>query len=830
MRTRSRIVGLALVGLVGALAPAATAVPDQQPAGHDDTIEVGPSIEQHLGASLSGEEAAAVAELQRRSQRNAAEQGLASRARDKVAPGERGTIDDSPDANPGPEPVQDATSHQLVGTEREWLALDDTSQTPGSVLGYYEKNYRLAAVGEHIEVWVAVGDNGSYDEATGTYVLPFAAGDDCRNLIDYDGQTRVEVTPGQINQLVADFDLNIHPLETEALATPPDRDGSNSLYDLYDDFVFGDALSERPVDYFVTGDDGGGRTVALIDNVRDDNYYTSPDQDQLSYIAGFFSPFFNDAFDRNVMTIDAYDWLHRTGANPPDDASPDPCEGAAARPFLYEGTFAHEWQHLLQSYVGGETTWVNEGLSDWVQTLTGYVDPSQSINEPEYDSHIQCFTGFLAEFTEYNQTPRETSGPENSLTWWEDQGPGEILCDYGAAYTFMEYAYGQFGQSALQYLFAAPEAGLASVEGMLDDAGDDRSAREFLHDWTAAVALDGPLGDNGQKLQGGDARDFIAPTLDSYINWDENDAWDSAGAPPNGSDYVRLREGGDWIQGNRLRSITFEGSDIANVDPTRWTSVDDGGDAVLYSGSGDGLDNTMAFAATVPASDPSLAFETKFSIEYGWDYGFVQVSTDGGATWESVADELTNADNQVGSPVSPGYFEQIADQLPGIGGNSVSPADVDPSNTMGPEWISAEFDLSDWAGDDVLIGFRYMTDGAFALPGWWVDDISLGGAVVTDGSSVEGLSSYDELNPSSVEGWNLTLIGYKSNSRGAPAAVLTTEVAPGEPISFDRGDLRNFRRHDVVAAIVTLDDSTEQLFKYAPYELTVNGQLQPGGS
>ena len=137
----------------------------------------------------------------------------------------------------------------------------------------------------------------------------------------------------------------------------------------------------------------------------------------MSYVAGFFSSFFNAAFDRNVMTIDAYDWLRRTGANPPDDGSPDACEGAAARPFLYEGTFAHEWQHLLQSYVGGETTWVNEGLSDWVQTLTGYVDPSQQIDEAEYNSHIQCFTGLLSVPTDYNQLPREDSGPENSLTW-----------------------------------------------------------------------------------------------------------------------------------------------------------------------------------------------------------------------------------------------------------------------------------------------------------------------------------------------------------------------------------------------------------------------------
>jgi hypothetical protein len=35
---------------------------------------------------------------------------------------------------------------------------------------------------------------------------------------------------------------------------------------------------------------------------------------------------------------------------------------------------------------------------------------------------------------------------------------------------------------------------------------------------------------------------------------------------------------------------------------------------------------------------------------------------------------------------------------------------------------------------------------------------------------------------------------------------------------------------DVVAAIVTYDDPTESVDQYAPYTLTVEGALQPGGS
>ena len=149
--------------------------------------------------------------------------------------------------------------------------------------------------------------------------------------------------------LITQFDTNMYPKETAAFSTPPDRDGTNAL-------LGPDANGNGGV---YTG--GGDKTVTLVDNVRDDNYYTFPAAP--TYIAGFFSTQFNELFDRNVMTIDAFDWAHRTGANPPDEPTADLCTSRPARPRLYEGTFAHEWQHLLHYYTDpNETTWMNEGL------------------------------------------------------------------------------------------------------------------------------------------------------------------------------------------------------------------------------------------------------------------------------------------------------------------------------------------------------------------------------------------------------------------------------------------------------------------------------------
>ena len=166
------------------------------------------------------------------------------------------------------------------------------------------------------------------------------------------------------------------------------------------------------------------------------------------------------------MTIDAFDWAHRTGANPPDEPTADPCTSRPARPHLYEGTFAHEWQHLLQYYTDPfETNWINEGLSDFAQTLVGYVDATATVDQPGADSHLYCFQGFGTVQTPYNPNPRDCGGAQNSLTLWgEDPNPAAVLADYGNAYSMMLYLYDRFGTDFMSALHRDGEhQGLASL-------------------------------------------------------------------------------------------------------------------------------------------------------------------------------------------------------------------------------------------------------------------------------------------------------------------------------------------------------------------------------
>jgi hypothetical protein len=640
-------------------------------------------------------------------------------------------LPDRPRFRPAPAARKAAAPTPAVGTVRQWLGLDDVGGT------FYRKDYTLRGVGDHVEVWVA------NDRA-------FPA-NDCRPA------SSTAVTDTQVQTFVHEFDSTIYPKETTAFSTPPDRDGSNPR---------------------LTGGDyqgDGDKTVTLVDNVRDSNYFDFPEAP--TYIAGFFSPQLNELFDRNVMTIDAYDWAHRSGANPPSDPTTDLCTSRPARPHMYEGTFAHEWQHLLQYYTDpDEATWVNEGLSDYAQTLVGYVDGGISVYHPGADSHISCYQGFGTVKTRFNASPRECGGPQNSLNLWDEGAPGDVLADYGIAYSFMLYLHDRFGPQVLSRLHRdGAHQGLAGVGAALQGVADLPSV---VHDFQTSTLVAKAV-ENG-TMAGISRRRVWAPSLRSTVNLDNPAAYDTPGAAPNGADYVRLRDAhGLPLRGRDLTSADFTGAATLPPMPLTWTVVD----GALFSGNESGLDATAVVSATVPADDPTLRLSTRYGLEEGYDYGYVTVSTDGGRTYTPVSGDAT-----VPAPLGPG-----------ITGRTVG---FEPHT----------WDLSAYAGKKVLIGFRYVTDGSVDQGGWFIDDVTVGATQVSDGSTLDGVKSPTQIVATPVHDWDVRLIGLGEHSA---AQVRLADFAL----------LRGF---DKVVAIVSYDEPTEKFSQYAPYKLTVNGTLQPG--
>ena len=699
-----------------------------------------------------------------------------------------------------------------VGDKKWWLAIDDTVLELG---GIYPKQYRLRARSKHMEVWTAAGTD---DASKGLF---FPEGD-CRN----DNPERVKITKAQIKYFLNEFETNMYPKESEAFSTPPKRNGTRP-FKFFRNLFFSKKVRQRlgmDADYWKGK---GGRIVTLVDNVRDENFYDTDNQNTLVRIGGFFYSVFNETFDRNVMTIDSWDWLHSTTENPPNEPTDDPCTSATGNPFSYEQTFAHEYQHLLEYYEDpDETNWINEGLAEWATTLTGYSFPSAPITDVRWDSDIQCLLGYIEQQTDVNPFPSQ-GGPENSLTLWGDQGGDgiendEILCDYGAASTMMEFLNARYGPEFMRRMHVNNKNGLKQLDSLVEQFHPGGiEGQQVIHEWAAMLTLDRVL-DEGATFTGGDPTSFITPTLDALIDWTNDDAYSTPGAPPNGGDFVQLRgNGGNPLRANQINNITFNGSSELDSLPIEW-EVDPApplghdGDPALYSGSGASFDRAIIEQVDVPAEDPTLRFETLYETEELFDYAIVQVSTDNGETWTSLANENTTTEHD------PTAEQRIVAELPGLDGNSGGGAQ--------PEWVTETFDLSDYAGQAVHLSFRYMTDTGFDLAGWWIDDVQVGATTLTDGSTLEGWQSLTQVNPVDVNNFYVQVVAYDDAHTGAHLGrVFLDENFDGTLEGQVLADIIG-NQAETVGVIVTYDEPTENITQYAPYALTVNGVLQPGGS
>jgi Immune inhibitor A peptidase M6 len=691
----------------------------------------------------------------------------------------------------------------------------------------YPKLFKLRGKSRHMEVWVAADSD---DVSTG---IKFPAGD-CRN----DDASRLRLSDKKINYFMRQFERNILPKESKWLSRAPRRNGSQSIPEA---FFFPRELRQYGIKVDRQGHTDywsgpGRRTITLIDNFRDENFYDMDNQNTLPRVIGFFAGSFAEIYDRNVMHIDSYNWKHLTGANPPHNPDPDdPCTNAPAAPFTYESTFAHEFQHLLEYYADpdSEFLWVDEGLAEYAMDLTNYSKPEATMDSIFW-TEIQCFYGWAEQQTEYNPIPFVQAGPENSLTVWEDQThPDELLCDYGMVFAFMEMLKDHYGKAFLKALHNQDADGLVGLQNVLDNRGIAVNAMDLIDRFAAMVAVDRAI-DAGAMTHTGTnpATDYRSESLDAFLDWSNDDAYSTPGAPPNGSDYVRLRDGaGAFLTTDQINKIDFDGAELLAPDPVEWTVDADPPtaaktDAALFSGSGPNFDRSIVQEVSVPQAGGNLTFDTYFDMEYQWDYGFVQVSTDNGQTWTSLSNNLT------GIEPDPGADPRVVEQLPGLNGKSGASS---PAEQLNPDfeasWVNTSFDLSPYAGQDILLGFRYITDALADNPGWWIDNVTVAGTQISDGSSLTGWQTISQVAPAPTNDFTLQIVAYDT----AQTHVIVKEIPldGNKAASLNNPEIAALFEGvsaDVVAAVVTYHDPTELEPRYAPYVLEVNNVLQPGGS
>ncbi|GKW45494.1 immune inhibitor A domain-containing protein [Planococcus sp. NCCP-2050] len=447
--------------------------------------------------------------------------------------------------------------------------------------------------------------------------------------------------------------------------------------------------------------EGSDKVIMLVDNVQDEGWN---DPSYPFFVAGFFWQTLENYTDRNIITIDTNSWETRLEST-------------------FFGTTIHELQHLIHAdNDGAEETWLNEGMSTFSEYLGGYGHSEGSINF--YLDH-----------------------PENSLVSWDEHGTAETgpetIADYGQVYLFTLYMYDKFGQEFIRELAVDGEKqGMASVDQVLKDYGTNKTFIEVYQDFMTALTLDSSKVDSDYDIDSIDLRELPVGTDEKVrgktIDFESAKTYEKAGVPAWGGDFKEFNFGKD------VRGLKFDGVDFL---PLQWSTVADpkgSGKQVLHPNNGDEADQALIFGATVPAANPTLTFDHYYDIEEQWDFGMVQVSTDNGETWKSLENENTRSD-----VVEEGY-PTIKENVPGFTGTN-------------GDWATESFDLSAYAGKDVLVSFRNLTDWGSNNPGWYIKDVKLGN-FSNDGSSTDAFQSLGQLKGDYVN-FTTTFIQTKKNGK-----------------------------------------------------------------
>ncbi|WP_394877529.1 immune inhibitor A domain-containing protein [Mammaliicoccus lentus] len=194
------------------------------------------------------------------------------------------------------------------------------------------------------------------------------------------------------------------------------------------------------------------------------------------------------------------------------------------------------------------------------------------------------------------------------------------------------------------------------------------------------------------------------------------------GFDPYMKEMLQEQHGGNWQTGSEINASEFKGetSELIDEAATKGTNNDAikvnlpdkstllqkpvQGKQAYWSGAKDDTQYSMETDLDLTSAKTSeLNFKTWYDIEQGFDYGYVQVSTDNGENWENIKGNITNNDDPEGSGQNQGN---------GIDGKS-------------NEYKDAKFDLSKYDGKKIKLRFSYVTDKYETYPGWFIDQIKV---------------------------------------------------------------------------------------------------------
>jgi hypothetical protein len=341
------------------------------------------------------------------------------------------------------------------------------------------------------------------------------------------------------------------------------------------------------------------------------------------------------------------------------------------REFTY-GVLAHEFQHMIHWNLDrNEETWLNEGFSELAAHLSGF-----GVGGWDYVY---------------------ASEPDLALTYW----PTDTPIHYGQAFLFVTYFLDRFGSEVTQAVVANAKNGLDSIDRTLDAMGivDNQTgapitADDVHRDWAIAMLVNDPSISDGRYAY----HSYVAPQVgftDHFISCPSGPQ--ERQVNQYGIDYIQIECDGTY-------SLSFDGASVVPVLPGEAYS----GDFTFWSNRGDESDMTLTRSFDLQQVEGAVeaSYWVWYDIEEGWDYLYLEVSPDGGDTWQILETPSGTAEDLSGNSFGWAYTGYSG------GGDE-------------PRWIQETVDLSEFAGQEVLLRFEYITDAAVNGDGLLLDDFSI---------------------------------------------------------------------------------------------------------
>jgi hypothetical protein len=331
-------------------------------------------------------------------------------------------------------------------------------------------------------------------------------------------------------------------------------------------------------------------------------------------------------------------------------------------PYIHS-VIAHEFQHMIRDHQQtNEAYWLNEGFSTFTQ---------------------------LYLYGEANVAHAFLAVPRTQLNNWAEEQYRRVA-NYGAALLFTTYFYERFGLDALRELNADPARGLLAVDNVLRRRGGD--VPTLFADWVLANFLQDTTLVDGQY--GYDLLPTGMPGIVPLATVTDYPFTYTTTANQYAADYYVLNN----LPASHQLDIRLDAPGTVALLPVTPYS----GRTLWYSNRADFSETTLTRAVdlrTVPAA--TLHYAAWYHLENGWDYAYLMVSADGGATWDILPAGHTTDLNRNGLAYGPGY--------------------TGSSNG----WITETVALDAYAGQEILVRFAVITDDAITQPGLALDDVQI---------------------------------------------------------------------------------------------------------